>query len=49
MACACQSKKSGTARTYLVTFTDGTKKAYSSETEAKAAIARKGGGSYKIS
>lgn len=47
MPCAC-GKKGTTAKTFLVTFKDGTKKAYSSETEAQAAIARKGGGSYKI-
>jgi hypothetical protein len=46
MACgACASNKSGKT-TYTHTLPDGTKKSYSSEVEAKAAVARKGG-SYK--
>jgi hypothetical protein len=42
MACgACASKTSKT--TYLHTAADGSKKVYSSEVEAKAAVARRGG------
>lgn len=45
MACgACSSKTSKTIYTH--TLPDGTKKSYSSEVEAKAAVARRGG-SYK--
>jgi hypothetical protein len=40
--CAAKSKKT----TYLHTAADGSKKTYSSEVEARAAVARKGG-SYK--
>lgn len=42
MGCSSCSKRAGRA-TYLVTFPDRSQKAYSTETEAKAAIARKGG------
>lgn len=42
MACgSCGSRKKAT--TYLHTAADGTKKTYSSELEAKAAVARRGG------
>ena len=45
MACGkCASK--GGKTTYVHTAKDGTKKTYSSEVEAKAAVARRGG-SYK--
>jgi len=47
MACGkCASK--GGKTTYTWTGTDGSKKSYSSEVEAKAQVARKGG-SYKAS
>lgn len=42
MACNCNRKKVAAA-TYTAEFPDGTKKAYRSETEAKVAVARKGG------
>jgi len=42
MACACSKKKVASA-THTVEFPDGTKKTYRSETEAKVAVARKGG------
>jgi len=32
----------------VVQFTDGTTKVYASEVEAQAAIARRGGGSYRM-
>jgi hypothetical protein len=42
MACgACASKNAKV--TYLYTATNGTKTAYSTEVEAKAAVARRGG------
>jgi hypothetical protein len=49
MACACGSKGSSVKRqTFVVTFSDGTSKSYASEVEAQSAIARRGGGTYKI-
>ena len=42
MACAC-GKKLAVRKTYIVTFTDGTSKSYSSEVEARAAAERRGG------
>lgn len=42
MACNC-SKKKVAAATHLVTFPDGSEKVYRSATEAKVAVARKGG------
>lgn len=42
MACACGSKIKPKA-TYLASFSDGTKKVYSSEIEARSAVKRKGG------
>ena len=42
MACNCSKKKVASA-TYTAEFPDGTKKTYRSETEAKVAVARKGG------
>jgi hypothetical protein len=41
MACNCKRKVASS--THTVTFPDGTKKTYRSETEAKVAVARKGG------
>lgn len=48
MACACGSKGSVARATYVVTFTDGSTKSYASEVEAQSAIARRGGGTYKM-
>lgn len=45
MACACAKK--AVRKTYVYTGPDGVTKAYSSEVEARAAVARKGG-SYKV-
>jgi hypothetical protein len=44
MGCNCASKTA--KKTYVYTSPGGLKKTYSTETEAKAAVAR-GGGSYK--
>lgn len=41
MGCGCNSKKA--TGTYVVKFKDGKQKSYRSETEAKMAVARKGG------
>jgi len=49
MGCACNGGASSANRqSYTVTFSDGTTKTYASEVEAQAAIARRGGGTYKI-
>jgi hypothetical protein len=40
MACACGKNKS---LKFVVTFSDGSKKEYSTEIEAAAAVARRGG------
>jgi hypothetical protein len=42
MGCNCGSKKAG-KESFKVTFADGTTKVVSSETEARAAVARRGG------
>jgi hypothetical protein len=42
MACNCNKKKVAAA-THVVRFPDGTSKTYRSATEAKVAVARKGG------
>lgn len=42
MGCGSCGNKRG-RKTYLHTAPDGTKKTYSTEVEAKAAVARKGG------
>ena len=42
MPCNCGSGKGGKA-SYTAKFADGTKKTFSTETEAKAAVLRKGG------
>ena len=41
MACSCKKKKNTT--TYTYTAPDGKKSTYRSETEAKYAVARRGG------
>jgi hypothetical protein len=47
MGCSCNKGSAG-RQTYEVTFPDGSKRPYPSEVEAQSAIARKGGGTYKI-
>lgn len=42
MACSCGKGKSGKV-VYQATFTDGTKKSYATETEARMAVQRNGG------
>ena len=46
MACGACTSKSTKKTTYVHTSKDGEKKVYSSEVEARAAVARRGG-SYK--
>ena len=46
MACGKCASPKATKTTYTHTLPDGSKKAYSSEVEARAAVARRGG-SYK--
>lgn len=43
----CNCGKNLVRKTYEVKFTDGTIKVYGSETEAKAAVARRGGGTIR--
>lgn len=42
MGCGCNAKKKAVG-TFVVKFKDGKEKVYRSETEAKMAVARKGG------
>jgi hypothetical protein len=48
MGCNCGAKKLAGRQTYEVKFSDGSTKSYGTEFEAKAAIARKGGGTLRI-
>lgn len=41
--CNCSGGTSGKKTTYIATFSDGTRKVYASEVEAKVAVSRKGG------
>lgn len=43
----CNCGKRLNKQVYEVKFTDGTIKVYSNETEAKAAVARRGGGTIR--
>lgn len=47
MPCACSTNSKGNQTSYVVTLPSGDKKTYSSEIEAKAAVARAGGGTVR--
>ena len=47
MPCACSTNSKAKQASYVVTLPTGDQKTYSSEIEAKAAVARAGGGTVR--